>query len=401
MDEREAIERTRALLEDAVRLRLRADVPVGCLLSGGLDSSTVLALASRFADRPVTAFTIGFDGASWDESAAAGETAGALGAAFHLVRVHDRGLADAFPDAVAAAEGLQLNAHGVARYLLSREIRAAGYKTVMAGEGADELFLGYAFLRSALGGGRSRIPLPLRAAARFLVPPSPAVAELGAISPWLGRVARGLGFGGTAVETLVERVGGVRAVLSPDWVARFDDHDPFRALYDSLDARASLREWEPAKALLYLWLRTLFPNYHMGADRLDMAHAVEVRMPFLDHVLFEEVCRLPVALLARDGVPKHLLREAARPWLPAPVLERPKQPFLAPPGMATPGSALHALARDCLSTTTLPFVDRAAVVRLLDGLPDRQPRERPALEALLAAMVSLAVLDERYVRASP
>ena len=399
--EADEVEEVRALLDEAVRLRLRADVPVGCLVSGGIDSSTVLALAAHHADRPVRAFTIGFDGAAYDESELARTTANELGAESHVLRVSDREMADCFAEAAIQGEMFQFNAHGTARYLLSRAIQRDGYKTVMAGEGADELFAGYAFVRAALGAGTSRVPPWLAFGARLLRRPTPAERQLAEVSPWLARLARGVGVADPAVEMLVDRLHVVRSVLAPDVIARLRSRDPYRMLYESLDAGARLREWEPAKAMLYVWLRTLFANYHMAADRIDMAHAVEVRLPYLDHVLFEHVARIPVARLAKDGANKWLLREVARPIVPDAVYRRVKKPFLAPPAMATPGSPLNELAQDTLRSTTLPFAERTAVVGLLDSLSARGQDELPAIEALLMVLVSLTFLDGAYCSVEP
>ena len=173
----------------------------------------------------------------------------------------------------------------------------------MAGEGADELFAGYAFVRAALGAEASRVPPWLAFGARLLRRPTLAERQLAEVSPWLARLARGVGVAGPAVETLVDRLRVVRSVLAPDVVARQRGRDPYRLLYEGLDAGARLREWEPAKAMLYVWLRTLFANYHMAADRIDMAHAVEVRLPYLDHVLFEHVARIPVRPNSRRTAP--------------------------------------------------------------------------------------------------
>jgi asparagine synthase (glutamine-hydrolysing) len=243
--------------------------------------------------------------------------------------------------------------------------------------------------------GRLRSPWWLSAGLRMLLPRTAARRELARVSPWLARLA--VAVGEAPIETLLERVRLVRAVLSPDFVARFEGFDPYLSLYESLDARSSLRGMEPAKAMLYVWLRTLFANYHMAADRIDMAHAVEVRMPYLDHVLFEYASQIPIAQLAKDGQNKSLLREVARPWLSDGVRTRVKKPFLAPPATATPGNALHAFAQDTLRGTTLPFVDRGAVIRLLDSLPERRPAELQAVEAILMALVSLTILDRQYL----
>lgn len=391
------IAEVRTLLTDAVRLRMQADVPVGCLLSGGLDSSTVLALAVQHSSRPVTAFTIGFNDAAYDESAQARATAEHLGAEFQVLALSDRDLADNFSDAVRAGEMLQFNAHGTARFLLSRMMQQAGCKAVLAGEGADELFAGYAFVRAALTPTRSRWPFWLRAGFRLLRPYTSAQHQLAQASPWLARLSQALGFAAPALNSVAERLGFMRGVLADDFVAAFKGYDPYQKLYQSLDQRAALRQWEPAKQMLYLWLRTIFPNYHLAADRLDMAHAVEVRLPFLDHVLFEYASQIPVALLAQGGQNKFILREAAQPVIPDSVYHRVKKPFLAPPAIATPGNPMHDFAQDTLRGSPLSFFDAAALVRLLDSLPGRPPAVLPALEGLLMALVSLTILHRHYL----
>jgi asparagine synthase (glutamine-hydrolysing) len=117
----------RCALEDAVRIRLRADVPVGVYLSGGLDSCSVLGLAARHHPEPIKAFTLTFDQAAYDEGAIAKEMASLTGADYYPIPIEQRDLADNFADAIAQSETLCVNAHGVAKYLLSRAVRDAGY----------------------------------------------------------------------------------------------------------------------------------------------------------------------------------------------------------------------------------------------------------------------------------
>jgi asparagine synthase (glutamine-hydrolysing) len=137
----------RHTLEEAVRIRLRADVPVGCYLSGGLDSGSVLGLAARHHPQPIRAFTLTFDHAEYDEEMQAKEMARRAGAEFFPIPIRQDDLADNFADAILQSETLCFNAHGVAKYLLSRAVRDAGYKVVMTGEGSDEILGGYAHFR--------------------------------------------------------------------------------------------------------------------------------------------------------------------------------------------------------------------------------------------------------------
>jgi asparagine synthase (glutamine-hydrolysing) len=130
----------RYALEEAVRLRLRADVPVGCYLSGGLDSCAVLGLAAKHRSDPIRAFTLTFDRPDYDEEKEAREMAAKVGAEFFPIPIRQDDLADHFADAILQSETLCFNAHGVAKYLLSRAVRDAGYKVVITGEGSDEIW---------------------------------------------------------------------------------------------------------------------------------------------------------------------------------------------------------------------------------------------------------------------
>ena len=187
----DAVERTRELTEEAIRLRMVAGVPVGCLVSGGLDSSSILGVAATCTAAPVAAFTVGFERREFDESEGAREAAAAAGADHTVLTLSDADLADHFADAVRHAETLQYNTHGAARYLLARQVREAGYRSVMAGEGADEAFFGYEFLRAAAGAGGGGLgPRKiLRILSGLLRSPRRHHPTLAAVSPWLARLA--------------------------------------------------------------------------------------------------------------------------------------------------------------------------------------------------------------------
>ncbi len=133
--------------EESVRLRLRADVPVGCYLSGGIDSCAVLGLAARHHQGAVRAFTLTFDRPEYNEEEIAREMAAMAGAEFSPVPMRQDELGEHFADAIAHAETLCVNSHGVAKYLLSRAVRNAGFKVVLTGEGSDEILGGYLHFR--------------------------------------------------------------------------------------------------------------------------------------------------------------------------------------------------------------------------------------------------------------
>lgn len=412
----EHAERVRELIVEAVELRLDADVPVGCLLSGGLDSSAVLGIAASRVREPVAAFTVGFARKKYDETAGAREAARAAGADHRVETLGDAELADHFARAVWHAETLQYNAHGVARYLLSRRVNRDGYRAVLAGEGADEAFFGYEFLRAAAGsageaggaddgfGGAgsplaSRALRRLRVLGRLLRSSRRADPGVASVSPWLARAASALDASPALFTRLARGLGYLRALAAPDFLREFKGYDLYRAYYRRCRAAARLPKREPARQLLYLWLHSLFANYHLAADRLDMAHGVEVRLPFLDHRLFEYANSLPLGILAAGPQEKRLLRNAVEPYVPPSVCTRTKRPFWAPPSSGFAANPLHDFVQDTLrgaAMRSVPFVEPAAVVAFLDQLPALPNADRPAADSLLLMLASAAVLQESY-----
>jgi asparagine synthase (glutamine-hydrolysing) len=174
-------------------------------------------------------------------------------------------------------------------------------------------------------------------------------------------------------------------------------------MYTRGNAHAGIRRWEPVRQIRYLWFHSIFPNYHLAADRLDMAHGVEVRLPFLDHELFEYGNSLPIGFVAggqENGgdQTKWLLREAARPWLAPGILGRTKQPFWAPPSATRQGSRLHELVQDTLRSELVAatgIFDARGVVRLLDSTRAADAAARAPLDPLLMMIASFCMLEER------
>ena len=305
-----------------------------------------------------------------------------------------------FADAVWHAEAMHVNAHGAARYLLSRAVRDAGCKVVLAGEGADELGAGYHFCERAL---QVRAQSPLwrwpRLLGRLLQPKNPTERLIAGTSPDVVRAARLLGFPASMLDYVAGKIGVMRGLLHEDFAGEFARHDPYGDLFRQLNARRQLAGREPVKQVLYLWLKTFFANYVLAGERMDMAHAVELRLPFLDHHLFEFARQIPGSLFLREGRQKWVLREAMQPFVPDQVYRGRKQPFMAPPSALQEGSALLELVQDTLrseAAAAVPFFDRQAVLLLLDRLPVMTMEDRTALDPVLLMMLSLAVLHDRY-----
>ena len=182
-------------------------------------------------------------------------------------------------------------------------------------------------------------------------------------------------------------------MFAPDFAAEFDGRDPYRVFLNGLDVAGQLAGREPVNQSLYLWSKATLPNYILTVlgDRMEMAHSVEGRVPFLDHHVVELVRDLPISQKIRGMTEKYVLREAARPVLTATVYGRQKHPFLAPPAALTPGERLHELVQETLRgpvMASLPFYDRAKVVALLDGLPALGDDARTALDPVLMILLS-------------
>src|SRR5258708_1683296 len=143
----EYVEQFRHALVEAVRIRLRADVPVGCYLSGGIDSCAIVGLAARHHPEPIRAFTLRFERPEYDEGKVAKAMDSKTRAEFYPIPIQQDHIADKFAGAIGQAETICVNAHGVAKYLLSRAVRKAGYKVVLTGEGSDEMLGGYLHFR--------------------------------------------------------------------------------------------------------------------------------------------------------------------------------------------------------------------------------------------------------------
>jgi asparagine synthase (glutamine-hydrolysing) len=396
----------RHALEEAVRLRLRADVPVGCYLSGGLDSCAVLGLAAKHHHGSIRAFTLTFDRAEYDEGEIAREMAAKAGAHFFPIPIRQDDLADHFADAISQSETLCFNAHGVAKYLLSRAVRDAGYKVVLTGEGSDEILGGYPHFRRdmLLYNNQGQDSAVVATLLKELDNRNPVSRGLllpdGEAGP-LRRVKRLLGFVPSWIEAFSARARKMRVLFSESFLARFGEREGFQPFLGDVDVRGQLAGRDPLHQSLYMWAKTALPGYilTMLGDRMEMAHSVEGRVPFLDHHVVEVIRSQPVNQKVRGMTEKYVLREAARDVITDTVYRRQKHPFLSPPATLNPDQRLNAFVQDTLRgpiLASIPFFDRKKVVGLLDSLHAMDDGARVANDQVLMTMVSVCVLHERF-----
>jgi asparagine synthase (glutamine-hydrolysing) len=352
--EQEAVEETRRLLDESVRIHLLSEVPLGAFLSGGIDSSGVVATMARISDRPVRTFSIGFAEREFDESEHAAEVASALGTEHTQLVVRPdaellfeqvaRALDEPFGDPSALPTFL-------VSYLARRDVTVA-----LSGDGGDELFGGYTRYFE-LNGARSLPPIArsvLRNVALRL--PHATYGRNRLLS--LGRTMRGR-YAGTVALPLREAEGGL---LREDVARRAV---PFDKTLDRWFTDGSARDF--MTQLMIVDVQSYLPGDILTkVDRMSMAHSLEARVPLLDHEIAEFALSLPPSLKFRDGVGKWVLRRALGDRVPDEVFRRPKQGFDVPLRDWFRGPLAHRLAAlSDRSSAVYDFVEPRAVDRIV------------------------------------
>ena len=321
----------RRLLVDSVTSHLVSDVPVGAFLSGGIDSSAIVALMREAGATPRT-FSVGFAEREFDESAHAERVASLMGSEHTAIRLTERDLLDMLPEALAAMD--QPTGDGVNTYIVSRAVRQTGLTVALSGLGGDELFGGYPSF--------SRLPRAVEVG-RFWGRSSEQMRG------FAGRAMRLIG--GTSVlatkaAAAMESDGSLAALypltrqliteeqrlslFAPAWRSRFANAaDPYVPLLRSAFAR--MPGSGPVTQVSYAESRTYMHDVLLrDTDQMSMAHALEVRVPLIDHVLADYIMALPDAFKAPGATPKALLVESLGSALPREIVHRPKKGFTLP-----------------------------------------------------------------------
>ena len=389
-DEAELVEELRARLRDSVRAHLLADVPVGVLLSGGVDSAVLAALAAQETAEPVHTFTIGFEERSFDERADARRVAERYGTAHHELLVKPdpqllfETLADVFDEPFADSSALPT-------YLVS-QLASGEVKVALSGEGGDELFGGYytyaADLIAERVGGLAQLARPLVER----LPTSTAKASFDYRAKRFVRAAH---------LPPLERHHGWKEIFSPELRAElrggrsgFDPVEIYRARYAETEGAPELVRLQDVDFGIYL-----VDDLLVKTDRASMANSLEARVPFLDSVITNFAFSLPTNHKVRGLAKKVLLRKAAEPLLPREVVHGRKRGFSIPAAAWLRGE-LEPFARATLSPETLRrqgFFEPAVVTRLIDeharGVEDRSRQ--------LWGLLAFTLWHERHVEQPP
>ncbi|MCG7956110.1 MAG: asparagine synthase (glutamine-hydrolyzing) [Candidatus Thiodiazotropha endolucinida] len=408
-DEDEWIEAVRAKLLEAVQLRLEADVPVGCYLSGGIDSCSILGLAAAARQNPVKAFTIGFDNKDYDESPIAREMAVSTGAYQDLMMLDASHLYDNFVETLWHTERTIYNTLGVAKLLMSRHVQSVNYKVVLTGEGSDELFGGYpAFRRDMFLHGLDHLSADERAEWEKLLAEQNKLFKGAMLAEDEIRhqaLEEKVGFTPSCLQPWLASAARVPGLLSADLNTQLTDYDPGRAISDQLDGE-SLAGRHPLDKAQYVWIKTMLEGQILtwGGDRVDMANSMEARPAFLDHHLAEMAAQLPPSLRIKGKTEKYVLREAMKGLLPEVLYKREKFAFMAPPAHTDPKkwAAMRGLADEYLNPSAIAdagLLSTDGVKALFDLHDDKQltAATQNKLDAIINHMLGVQVLHRHFV----
>lgn len=362
-EERFYVERLRELIAEAVRIRLVSEVPLGAFLSGGVDSSTVVAMMARAMDQPVKTFSIGFSEASFDELKYARLTAERYRTDHHEFMVT--------PDVCRLVEEIVwhhdepfADASSIPTYVVSKMAREF-VTVILSGDGGDELFAGYE--RYLIHEGRNRFErIPRWFRRGVMLPLSRALPRAAYGKQFLRNIS--LSDGARFVDSLSYFGADAKRSLLGEAIKRDLNGHNSSAAFENLFAEP--RSADQIERLLYLDSKTYLPGDILTkVDRMSMAHSIEARVPLLDHELIEFVETIPSNFKLRGQTTKHILKQAMADLIPKEIVHRPKMGFGVP-------------LRKWLNNELREL--------LYDTLTDRRARER----GLLNPRAVLALLDE-------
>ncbi len=394
------------LLRSSVRSRLLADVPVGGYLSGGLDSSAVCALARAESGQELRTFSVTFADARYDESAHQQQLAEAVGSRHAAVRIRGEDIAAVFPDVVRHAETPLVRTAPAPLYLLSRLTKERGISVTLSGEGADELFYGYDLFKETVVRLFCLRQPDSRVRPRLFDRLYPYLAPGGRAGEFWRRSFLTASAPDDLLFSHLPRIrltSWIKDFYSPEFRARLGDWNALTAARDALPP--DFERWSALAKAAYLEMVTLLSPYLLASqgDRMAMAHGVELRVPFLDHRLFEFAAALPDRCKLRGLEEKAILRSWADAVVPPALARRPKQPYRAPDVPAFFGPRSPEYVRDLLDPETVSrggVFDAQAVAGLVrrcrSGVASGV-REGQALVAVL----STALWQQQFLQAPP
>lgn len=399
-----------ALLLDATRIRLRADVPVGAYLSGGLDSTFVTALAKKLVGHRLKTFSVTFDDPQLDEGVYQREAARFLETEHHDVHCGNQDIARVFPDVIWHTEQPILRTAPAPLFVLSKLVRDNGFKVVLTGEGSDETMGGYdIFKETKIRRFWQRQPhsalrrLLLRRLYPYMesIQQQPAAylesffrIDEGSPGPFFSHLPRW------------QLTAKAKLFFSAAVKADLGGYDAMGELQGLLPECYS--SWEAFLQAQFLETNYLLPGYILSSqgDRVAMAHAVEGRFPFLDYRVVEFAAKLPIRMKMKVLQEKYLLKRCAEGLIPPSVQARPKQPYRAPDALCFLEPAAREYVDELLSADYLRrygIFEPAPVAKLFEKVRSGRPisvRDNMALVGIVSTQLVMRQFVESIRRSS-
>ena len=325
---------SKELLLDAVSIRLRADVPVGSYLSGGLDSSGITALVNKNFNNKLNTFGIRFEEDSFDEGVYQKEMVSNLNVEHTEIFASNKKIGELLPDVIWHCEIPLLRLSPVPLFMLSKLVNQNGFRVVLTGEGADEVFGGYNIFKETLirafwakfpnSDVRPRL---LERLYPYIFKDAKSKANLKSFfklgidnpnDPFFSHIVRWY------------NTSRIKRFFSDDILSEYKDYDPYSDLNEILPPDFS--NYDALSKAQYLEMKIFLSNYLLSSqgDRVSMAHSLESRMPYLDYRIIEFMSNVPSYLKIRGLNEKSILKKVFKDILPSSILRRPKNPYRAP-----------------------------------------------------------------------
>jgi asparagine synthase (glutamine-hydrolysing) len=395
----------RELLIDSTRLQLRADVPVGAYLSGGLDSSVITTLIKRFTDTPLRTFSVTFHDEVYDESAYQRQMIDYLNTDHSDIKCTYTDIGRVFPDVIWHTEKPLVRTAPAPLFLLSKLVRESGYKVVLTGEGSDEILAGYDIFKET----KVRRFLERFPDSKF----RPLILKR--LYPYLA-------------HSPVRSVKYAEAFFTTDaqsYPARYYSHVPrwnttakiktffsdslkdallgYDNVYDLPDSLPdNFNRYDDVSRAQYIEIKTLLSGYLLSSqgDRVAMAHSIEGRFPFLDHRVIEFSCKLPPTMKMQALTEKYILKKSMKGLLPDTVVKRTKQPYMAPDSKSFFTGASPDYIEELLSEKSL--VDSGYFNPKTVAMLVKKCRQNPVLgfkdNMAIVGIISTLLVHEMFVK---
>jgi asparagine synthase (glutamine-hydrolysing) len=406
------MEEMRALLLDAARIRLRADVPVGAYLSGGIDSTYISTLVKRNFNNRLNTFSVQFADKRFDESNFQETAISAIGTDHRAIQCTDEEIGILFPQVIWHSEVPMIRTAPAPLMMLSGLVRQSNFKVVLTGEGADEIFAGYNIFKEAkIRRFWARHP---ESACRphLLKKLYPYIFDNQTGRPnafLIGFFKKGLEQTDSPVYSHLVRWQNTSqlksffksGVLPPD-----SNLDTFTTRIGKR-LPAAFDHWSPLSKAQYLESTIFLSNYLLSSqgDRMAMANSIEGRFPFLDHRVVELAARMPAKMRLNGLTEKYILKQIARDQVPSELIDRPKQPYRAPISRCFMCAQPPEYVLDLLSEASLKhtgYFDPAKVQRLTAKCRQQDGRLVSERENMaLVAILSTLLLDHQFIQNFP